>query len=200
MSDNLHPITDRLLARSDREKVTRQRSKVIWLCGLSGSGKSTLAVDLEKRLYAAGKLAYVLDGDNVRKGLNSGLGFSDDDRKENIRRIAEVSKLFVDAGIVTINSFITPTEELRSLARSVIGKEDLIEVYVHASFETCQKRDVKGLYAKAEKGLVPSFTGKDSGFEAPETSDLIIDTESLSIDESSDRLFDFVIDQISSVQ
>ena len=197
MSDNLHPITDRLLARSDREKVTRQRSKVIWLCGLSGSGKSTLAVDLEKRLYTAGNLAYVLDGDNVRKGLNSGLGFSDEDRKENIRRIAEVSKLFVDAGLITINSFITPTEELRSLARSVIGKEDLIEVYVKASFEACQKRDVKGLYAKAEKGLVPSFTGKDSGFEEPEASDLVIDTESLSIDESSDMLFDFVIDRIS---
>ena len=198
MSDNLHPITDRLLARSDREKVTRQRSKVIWLCGLSGSGKSTLAENLEKRLYAAGNLAYVLDGDNIRKGLNSGLGFSDEDRKENIRRLAEVSKILVDAGLVTINSFITPTEELRSLARSVIGKDDLVEVYVKASFETCQNRDVKGLYAKAEKGLVPSFTGKDSGFEAPETSDLIIDTESLSIDESSDKLFDFVIDRISN--
>jgi len=196
MNDNLYPISDRLLTRADREKVTKQHSKVVWLCGLSGSGKSTLAVDLEKRLYSRGRLAYVLDGDNVRTGLNSGLGFSDDDRKENIRRIAEVSKLFVDSGLVTINSFITPSEELRSLARSIIGKEDLIEVYVKASFETCQKRDVKGLYAKAAQGLVASFTGKDSGFEEPETSDLVIDTESLSVEESSDLLFDFVSEQI----
>jgi len=197
MNDNLYPISDRLLTRADREKVTKQHSKVVWLCGLSGSGKSTLAVDLEKRLYSRGRLAYVLDGDNVRTGLNSGLGFSDDDRKENIRRIAEVSKLFVDSGLVTINSFITPSEELRSLARSIIGKEDLIEVYVKASFETCQKRDVKGLYAKAAQGLVASFTGKDSGFEEPETSDLVIDTESLSVEESSDLLFDFISERIA---
>jgi len=198
MSDNLYPISDRLLSREDRERVTGQRSKVIWLCGLSGSGKSTLAVDLEKRLYSKGKLAYVLDGDNVRTGLNKGLGFSDEDRLENIRRIAEVSKLFVGSGLVTINSFITPTEELRSLAREIIGKDDLIEVYVKASFEACQKRDVKGLYAKAAKGLVPSFTGKDSGFDEPETSDLVIDTEAMSVEESSDMLFDFVIDRIAA--
>ena len=192
MTENLHPISDRLLKRSDRESLTKQKACAIWMCGLSGSGKSTLATALEKKLFAEGKLVYVLDGDNVRTGLNAGLGFSDEDRTENIRRIAEVSKLFVDAGIVVINSFITPNEELRDLARETIGKEDLIEVYVKASFEACMKRDVKGLYAKAEKGLVPRFTGKDSGFEEPRKSDLVIDTEAQSIEESLDALFDFV--------
>lgn len=167
------------------------------MCGLSGSGKSTLAAALERRLHDEGRLVYVLDGDNIRAGLNSGLSFSDDDRKENIRRIAEVSKLFVDAGVVTINSFITPSAELRAMAREIIGKGDLIEVYVKASFEACMKRDVKGLYAKAEKGLVPQFTGKDSGFEEPLDSDLIIDTESLSVEESVETLFDFVLPKIS---
>ncbi|MBT3482767.1 MAG: adenylyl-sulfate kinase [Opitutales bacterium] len=197
MTENLHPITDRLLKRSDRETVTQQRSKVVWMCGLSGSGKSTLASALEKRLYAEGKLVYVLDGDNIRTGLNSGLGFSDEDRLENIRRIAEVSKLFADAGLVAINSFITPNASLRAMAREIIGKDDLIEVYVKASFETCMKRDVKGLYAKAEKGLVPQFTGKDSGFEDPEDSDLVIDTEAMTIEESLDKLFDFVFPKLS---
>ena len=197
MTENLHPITDRLLKRSDRETVTQQRSKVVWMCGLSGSGKSTLASALEKRLYAEGKLVYVLDGDNIRTGLNSGLGFSDEDRLENIRRIAEVSKLFADAGLVAINSFITPNASLRAMAREIIGKDDLIEVYVKASFETCMKRDVKGLYAKAEKGLVPQFTGKDSGFEEPEDSDLVINTEAMTIEESLDKLFDFVFPKLS---
>ncbi len=197
MTENLHPITDRLLKRSDRETLTRQRSKVIWMCGLSGSGKSTLATALEKRLHAEGRLVYVLDGDNIRTGLNAGLGFSDEDRSENIRRIAEVSKLFVHAGVVAINSFITPNDSLRALARDVIGKDDLIEVYVKASFETCMKRDVKGLYAKAEKGLVPQFTGKDSGFDEPTDSDLVIDTEAQSIEESLDSLFQFVSPQLS---
>ena len=196
MTENLHPITDRLLKRSDRETVTQQRSKVVWICGLSGSGKSTLASALEKRLYAEGKLVYVLDGDNIRTGLNSGLGFSDEDRLENIRRIAEVSKLFADAGLVAINSFITPKASLRAMAREIIGKDDLIEVYVKASFEACMKRDVKGLYAKAEKGLVPQFTGKDSGFEEPEDSDLVINTEAMTIEESLDKLFDFVFPKL----
>lgn len=192
MTDNLHPISDRLLKRSDRETLTGQRSCVVWLCGLSGSGKSTLATALEKRLYAEKRLVYVLDGDNIRTGLNAGLGFSDEDRRENIRRIAEVSKLFVDAGVISINSFITPNADLRAMAREIIGKENIVEVYVKASFETCMKRDVKGLYAKAEKGLVPQFTGKDSGFEEPTDSDLVIDTEKQTVEESLDELHRFV--------
>lgn len=192
MNDNLHPISDRLLKRSDRESLLGQRAKVIWMCGLSGSGKSTLATALEKKLFAQKRLVYVLDGDNIRTGLNSGLSFSDEDRKENIRRIAEVSKLFVDAGVISVNSFITPNADLRKMARETIGKENLIEVYVKASFEACMKRDVKGLYAKAEKGLVPQFTGKDSGFEEPTDSDLVIDTEAQSVEESLESLFQFV--------
>jgi adenylylsulfate kinase len=192
MNDNLHPISDRLLKRSDRESLLGQRAKVIWMCGLSGSGKSTLATALEKKLFAQKRLVYVLDGDNIRTGLNSGLSFSDEDRKENIRRIAEVSKLFVDAGVISVNSFITPNADLRKMARETIGKENLIEVYVKASFEACMKRDVKGLYAKAEKGLVPQFTGKDSGFEEPTDSDLVIDTEAQSVEESLDLLYQFV--------
>ena len=156
-----------------------------------------MATALERRLHDQGKLVYVLDGDNIRTGLNSGLSFSDEDRKENIRRIAEVSKLFVDAGVVTINSFITPSSELRTMAREIIGKDDLIEVYVKASFETCMKRDVKGLYAKAEKGLVPQFTGKDSGFEEPLDSDLVIDTESQSVEESMETLYEFVLPKVT---
>lgn len=192
MSENLHPISDRLLSRADREQSLGQRSKCIWLCGLSGSGKSTLAIELEKALHAAGRHVYVLDGDNIRTGLNKGLGFSPEDRKENIRRIAEVSKLFVDSGLIVINSFITPTEALRSIAREIIGEDDLLEVYVHASFATCQKRDVKGLYAKVEKGLIADFTGKDSGFEEPVGADLVIRTEEQSVEESFRELHDFV--------
>ena len=192
MSDNLYPISDRLLKQSDRESLVGQSAKVIWMCGLSGSGKSTLATALEKKLFSQKRLVYVLDGDNIRTGLSSGLSFSDEDRRENIRRIAEVSKLFVDAGVISINSFITPNADLRKMARETIGKENLIEVYVKASFETCMKRDVKGLYAKADKGLVPLFTGKDSGFEEPTDSDLVIDTEAQSVEESLKLLFQFV--------
>ena len=192
MSDNLYPISDRLLKQSDRESLVGQSAKVIWMCGLSGSGKSTLATALERKLFSQKRLVYVLDGDNIRTGLSSGLSFSDEDRRENIRRIAEVSKLFVDAGVISINSFITPNADLRKMARETIGKDNLVEVYVKASFETCMKRDVKGLYAKADKGLVPQFTGKDSGFEEPTDSDLVIDTEAQSVEESLELLFQFV--------
>ena len=192
MSDNLFPISDRLLKQSDRESLVGQSAKGIWMCGLSGSGKSTLATALERKLFSQKRLVYVLDGDNIRTGLSSGLSFSDEDRRENIRRIAEVSKLFVDAGVISINSFITPNADLRKMARNTIGKDNLVEVYVKASFETCMKRDVKGLYAEADKGLVPQFTGKDSGFEEPTDSDLVIDTEAQSVEESLELLFQFV--------
>ena len=192
MGDNLFPISDRLLKQSDRESLVGQSAKVIWMCGLSGSGKSTLATALERKLFSQKRLVYVLDGDNIRTGLSSGLSFSDEDRRENIRRIAEVSKLFVDAGVISINSFITPNADLRKMARETIGKDNLVEVYVKASFEICMKRDVKGLYAKADKGLVPQFTGKDSGFEEPTDSDLVIDTEAQSVEESLELLFQFV--------
>ncbi len=178
---NLYPVFDRVLPRSDKEARLRQHGRVIWLYGLSGSGKSTLAIALERRLHAEGFTTQLLDGDNVRTGLNRGLGFSDADRAENLRRVAEVAKLFANAGIVTLCSFITPLRANRAAAREIIGADDLLSVYVKASFETCAQRDPKGLYAKAAAGGVGAFTGKDSSFEpaAPELgdTDYILDTE-----------------------
>src|SRR5277367_1920365 len=183
MSD-IHPIYDHMLSRAEREKKLRQRAKVIWLYGLSGSGKSTLATALEDRLFADGFVTTHLDGDNVRDGLNKGLGFSDADREENNRRVAEVSKLFLQSGIICLNSFITPKESFRDLARSIIGAENLLEVYVECSFETCKKRDVKGLYKKAAAGEVPNFTGKESAFEPPARPHLVLNTETATPEDS----------------
>jgi adenylylsulfate kinase len=178
--DNLYPIFDRVLGRADKEAKLNQRGRVIWLYGLSGSGKSTLAIALERRLHAEGFTTHLLDGDNVRTGLNRDLGFTDADRAENIRRIAEVAKLLVQAGVVVIAAFITPQRAHRQLARTIIGAEDFSEVYVAASFDTCAARDPKGLYAKARAGTVQQFTGRDSSFETPPAEDhdvLVIDTE-----------------------
>ena len=182
--DHLYPVFDKMLPREAKEELLGQSGAVIWMYGLSGSGKSTLAHLLERRLHEAGKLVKVLDGDNVRSGLNSNLGFSDEDRLENIRRVAEVAKLFAECGVVALASFITPNNELRRLAREVIGDEDLLEVYVKASYETCAERDPKGLYAKVKAGEVKQFTGKDSSFEEPDQADLVVDTEALSEDAS----------------
>lgn len=178
--DNLYPTFDRVLGRAEKEVRLKQRGRVIWLYGLSGSGKSTLAIAMERQLHAEGFTTHLLDGDNVRTGLNRDLGFTDADRSENIRRIAEVAKLFVQAGVVVIAAFITPQRAHRQLARSIIGADDFSEVYVAASFETCAKRDPKGLYAKASAGGVKQFTGKDSSFEPPTAEDieaLTINTE-----------------------
>jgi adenylylsulfate kinase len=199
-SDNLHPIFDRVLGRAEKEARLKQRGRVIWLYGLSGSGKSTLAIALERRLHAAGVTTHLLDGDNVRVGLNRDLGFTDADRSENIRRIAEVAKLFVQAGVVVIASFITPQRAHRELARTIVGADDFLEVYVKASFEACAARDPKGLYAKAAAGGVKQFTGKDSGFEAPsvDTADvLVIDTEAGTPETSLDQLHAAVTPRIT---
>lgn len=190
-SKNIHPIFEGVVPRREKEKRHGQVGRVIWLFGLSGSGKSTLAVGLEKRLFGEGFATHLLDGDNVRTGLNQNLGFSDEDRAENIRRIAEVSKLMVEAGLVVINSFITPLRANREAARRILG-DDLLEVYVRCSFETCEARDVKGLYAKARQGGVAQFTGKDSGFEEPERTDITLETEGASPEESLSQLYDFV--------
>jgi adenylylsulfate kinase len=195
MSD-IHPIYSKMLSREEREKKLRQRAKVVWLYGLSGSGKSTLATALEARLFADGFVTTLLDGDNVRDGLNRGLGFTDGDRAENIRRVAEVSKLFMNSGIICLNSFITPKESLRELAREIVGKENLIEIYVEASFETCRKRDVKGLYKKVDAGLVPNFTGKESAFEPPLAPDLVLNTETAPLEQSLETLYSFLLGQI----
>ena len=197
--DNIHPIFDRVLGRAEKETRLRQNARVIWLYGLSGSGKSTLAVALERRLHAEGFTTHLLDGDNLRTGLNRGLGFSDADRAENIRRVAEVAKLFLHAGVVTLCSFITPLLALRQSAREIIVAENVIEVYVHASFEECARRDPKGLYAKAGAGGVKQFTGRDAGFEPPVKGDpaLIIDTEAERPEASLERLHAAVIKRIT---
>lgn len=184
---NIHTEFHRFLHRQDKENLLGQRGIVVWMCGLSGSGKSTIANAAERILHEEGRFTTILDGDNLRSGLNSNLGFSDDDRLENIRRFAEVSKIFVSQGIITFVSAITPRGELRDLARGVLGA-DLFEVYIKASYEACEKRDVKGLYAKAARGEIAHFTGKDGSFEPPHDADLVLDTEATSIEEAASTL------------
>jgi adenylylsulfate kinase len=192
----IYPSYANMLSRAEREKKLRQHAKVIWLFGLSGSGKSTLTTALEHRLHEEGFVTTLLDGDNLRDGLNQGLGFTDADREENIRRVAEVSRLFLQSGIISLNSFITPRESLRQLARQIIGAENLLEIYVECSFEKCQKRDVKGLYRRAQEGLVPHFTGKESPFEPPAHPHLTLNTENTPLEDSLDKLHRFVIGHI----
>lgn len=195
-SSNLSTGHVRYLGRSVREKQLGQRAGVFWLYGLSGSGKSTLAAALERSLHAEGRVTVVLDGDLLRTGLNRGLSFSDDDRRENLRRAAEVARLLVQSGIIAVCSFITPTKAFRSLARQTVGEDDFYEIYVHADFATCRQRDVKGLYAKADKGQVKQFTGRDSGFEEPADPDLRLDTLVESEEESLVKLMAFVKSRI----
>ena len=193
--ENIHPTFQNLLGREDKESLLCQRGLVVWLYGLSGSGKSTLAISLEQLLHGEGIYTQVLDGDNIRSGLNNNLGFSDVDRLENIRRISEVAKLFVQSGVVTIASFICPRNELRAIAKKIIGQDDFFEVYVECSFETCKQRDVKGLYAKANTGQVKQFTGMDSSFEPPEPrdlADLILNTNIQTKSESLHQLYQAV--------
>lgn len=192
MASNIHPIHDRLLQRADRERFLGQRSKAVWLTGLSGSGKSTIAQHLERRLHNEGFFAQVLDGDNIRSGINSNLGFSAEDRQENIRRIAEVAKLYTQSGVITINSFISPTRAIRKMAKDIIGADDFVEVYINTPLAICENRDVKGLYKKARAGEIKQFTGIDAPYEAPEQPDLEIQTEHQSIEESVAQLYDFI--------
>lgn len=186
--NNIYPIFDRMLTRADKERLLGQRGVMLWFTGLSGSGKSTLAIALERALQERGKLCRILDGDNIRTGINNNLGFSDEDRTENIRRIAEVAKLFVDTGIITLAAFISPTERMRQMARTIIGADDFKEIYVSTPVEECERRDVKGLYAKARAGLVKNFTGISAPFEAPAAPALTLDTSRLSVAESVSRL------------
>ena len=182
--NNIYPIFDRMLARADKERLLGQRGVMLWFTGLSGSGKSTVAVALERELHRRGRLCRLLDGDNIRTGINAGLGFSADDRRENIRRIAEVGKLFVDTGIITLAAFVSPTEELRTLARDIIGAADFKEIFVATPLEECERRDVKGLYARARRGEVKNFTGISAPFEAPQSPALVLDTTDTLVEES----------------
>ena len=193
MSINLvehkHKVT-----KEDRQKLLKQKSPVIWLTGLSGSGKSTIANELGIKLQEKGKLAYILDGDNVRMGLNKDLGFSDDDRKENIRRIAEVAKLLSDAGVIVITAFISPFREERERAKDIIGRDNFLEVYVKADLSVCEERDPKGLYKKARAGEIPMFTGIDSPYEEPNTNFKTVDTAKLSVEECTNVLMWELVD------
>jgi len=170
-----------------------QHAKVIWMCGLSGAGKSTLAANLDRMLYQYGFLSQVIDGDIIRNGLNKGLGFNADDRRENLRRVAELAKLFIECGVVTIVSFISPTHESRQKARNIIGEKDFIEVYINAPLSICEQRDTKGLYKQARRGLIKDFTGIDSPFEEPVHPDVEINTQLLSAEESATKLLDVIL-------
>lgn len=194
--NHIYPIFDRMLSRSDKEDLLHQHGLMIWFTGLSGSGKSTIAIALERELHRRGILCRILDGDNIRSGINNNLGFTEADRVENIRRIAEVSKLFIDTGIVTLAAFISPNNDIREMAARIIGKEDFLEVYVNTPIEECERRDVKGLYAKARKGEIKNFTGISAPFEAPEHPALKLDTSVLSLEDSVRQLLEIVLPRI----
>lgn len=195
-SENIHPF-NHLLPRQSKESLLQQQGKVLWFTGLSGSGKSTIAKGVEEALHGQGFFAAVLDGDNVRTGINSNLGFSEADRTENIRRIAEVAKLFLQNGVIVICCFVSPTHDIREQAKSIIGANDFVEIFVNTPLEECEKRDVKGLYAKARKGEIKDFTGISAPFEIPEKPDLEILTQNKSVAENVNEVIRFILPQIS---
>ena len=196
MTENIYPIYDRMMSREDKEHLLGQRGLMVWFTGLSGSGKSTVAMGVERELHARGILCRILDGDNVRAGINSDLGFSAGDRSENIRRIAEVGKLFVQTGIVTLACFVSPTNDLRRMAKAIIGGGDFMEVYVSTPIQECERRDVKGLYARARRGEVKNFTGISAPFEVPEHADISIDTSRLTLEESVRTLTEEIVERV----
>lgn len=195
--ENIYPIFDKMMSKQDKEELLKQHGVMLWFTGLSGSGKSTVAIALERELHQRGLLCRILDGDNIRSGINNNLGFSPEDRVENIRRIAEVGKLFVDTGIITIAAFISPNNQLRDMASEIIGKENFVEVYISTPLEECERRDVKGLYAKARRGEIKEFTGISAPFEAPENPDIELDTSKLSLKESVDILLEAILPKVS---
>jgi len=180
------------ITQPDREKLLNQKAVLIWFTGLSGSGKSTIAYALEQELHQLGKHCYVLDGDNIRHGLNGNLGFSQSDRKENIRRIGEVAKLFVDAGLITLSAFISPFRSDRNAIRSKLEEGRFIEVYVKCSLAECEKRDVKGLYRKARKNEIIDFTGISSPYEEPFDPELIVESDKLAVEEAVRKIIEFL--------
>jgi len=194
--NNIHPITDSIISRSERENRLGQHGKVLWFTGLSGSGKSTLAIALERQLFDKGYSIVVLDGDNIRTGINNNLSFTPEDREENIRRIAEVAKLFLANGMICIVSFISPTIAMRDKARQIIGTADFIEVFIDTPIEICEARDVKGLYKKARAGEIADFTGVNAPYEAPLHPDMHIRTEGITIEESLKELAQNVLSTI----
>ena len=199
-TNHIYPIFDQMLGRKDKEELLHQHSVMIWFTGLSGSGKSTLAIALERELQERGLLCRILDGDNIRSGINNNLGFTAEDRIENIRRIAEIGKLFVDTGIITIAAFISPNNDLREMASHIIGEDNFVEIYISTPIEECERRDVKGLYAKARRGEIKNFTGISAPFEAPVHPDLSIDTSKHSIKESVDMLLNLILPKVTKAK
>jgi len=197
---NIYSVFDEMLSRQDKEKLLGQTAKVIWLTGLSGSGKTTVAKEVERVLHQKGYVTQILDGDNIRTGINNNLGFTENDRIENIRRIAEVSKLFLNCGIIAINSFVSPTNAIRNQAKTIIGENDFIEVLIDTPLEVCEQRDTKGLYAKARAGEIRNFTGIDAPFEMPVNPHLIVKTESLDIEESTNEVVNYILPLIKRKQ
>ena len=195
LNDNIYPIFNQIISKREKEKRLKQNAKCIWLTGLSGSGKTTLALKLEKTLFEQGFLVQILDGDNIRTGISNNLDFSENDRLENIRRIAEVSKLFINCGIITINCFVSPSDKIRSQAKKIIGDENFIGIYINADLSTCEKRDTKGLYKKARKGEIKNFTGISSIFEKPDKNFIEINTNN-NIEKSFNDLIKTVLPKI----
>ena len=193
---NIHPITDSIISREERELRLGQRGKVLWFTGLSGSGKSTLAIALERQLFDQGYSVIILDGDNIRTGINNNLTFSPDDRIENIRRIAEVAKLFLANGIICIVSFISPTRDMRANAKQIIGPSDFVEVFIDTPIEVCEARDVKGLYKKARAGEIKDFTGVNAPYEIPLQPDVHVHTEDTDIEETLAVLYQHILPRI----
>ncbi len=183
---------DGFVSREDRNKAYRHKSGVVWFTGLPSSGKSTIAHGLEKLLFEKGIKVYVFDGDNIRHGLNSDLGFSPEDRKENLRRIAEVAKLFVDAGLIVLCAFVSPHKKDREFIKSIIGKEDFVEVYVKCPVEVCEKRDPKGMYKKARQGIIKEYTGVSAPYEEPETPDIVVESHKSSIDSAVQKVYEYL--------
>ncbi|MEP6737349.1 MAG: adenylyl-sulfate kinase [Chryseolinea sp.] len=196
--EHIYPISTKV-AREDREKLLNQRPMLIWFTGLSGSGKSTLAVQLEAQLFSLGYKTYLLDGDNIRAGLNKDLTFTDEGRVENIRRIGEVARLMLDAGVVVLSAFISPFQADRDQVKAIVGDPNYIEVFVDASLELCEQRDVKGLYKKARTGEVKNFTGISSPYEAPVKPDIRIDTGASSVDESVEKLVALIQPRVKKI-
>ncbi len=195
MPENIYPIYDRMMTRADKESLLHQRGVLVWFTGLSGSGKSTIALGLERELHARGILCRILDGDNIRAGINNNLGFSEEDRKENIRRIAEIGKLFVQTGVVTLACFVSPTREIRRMAREIVGGEDFLEVFVSTPIDEGDRRYVKGRYARARRGEVKDFTGISAPFEAPLSPALDVDTSKLSLQESVESVLRLILEK-----
>ncbi len=194
---NIFTSHDAVLQKSDKENLLKQRAKCLWLTGLSGSGKSAIAQETERLLHVNGFKVMLLDGDNIRDGLNKNLGFTPEGREENIRRIAEVNKLFNNCGIVTINAFVSPTTEIRAMAKTIIGENCFQEIFVNTPLEICEQRDVKGLYQKARKGEIPNFTGISAPYNIPENADFTIFTESDSVQESAQKLVEYITPKIN---